>query len=93
MKRNRVSYVEYESSSKVNNSQPHDAKFAFIDLTFFQLLFEKFLVTCKQCGAPIQVPLKISVVGSASQLDLFCLKGHKTSWTSSKKIPSIKFEQ
>jgi hypothetical protein len=93
MKRNRIIHVENESSSKMNSSQPHDAKFAFIDLTCFQQLFEKFLVTCKQCGAPIQVSLKIPVVGSAIQLDLFCLNGHKTSWTSSKKIPSIKLEQ
>jgi hypothetical protein len=93
MKRNRVSHVENESSSKVNSSQPHDVKFAFIDLTCSQQLFEKFLVACKQYGAPIQVSLKMPVVEGAIQLDLFCLNGHKTSWTSSKKVPSIKFEQ
>jgi hypothetical protein len=93
MKRNRVTHVENGSSSKVNSSQPNDAKFAFIDLTCFKQLFEKFLVTCKQCGTPNQVPLKIPIVGSAIQLDLSCLNGHKTSWTSSKKIPSIKLEQ
>jgi hypothetical protein len=62
MKRNRRSYIENESSSKVNSSQPNDEKFAFIDLTCFKQLFEKFLVACKQCGTPNQVPLKIPVV-------------------------------
>jgi hypothetical protein len=71
-------HLETMSSNQTQIIDDTQPKFVLVDFNCLLDLFELVHLTCKQFNSAIPILTKVPIIGSAIQLELICINGHKT---------------